>query len=158
MLVGHFEGVELAFEHGGFHIMVLAGLHALPDEVETAVEVDELKVGIALAEAVAVAFFEGGTGQDGRFSGLVLLVDEVIEAIQPGSAVFIGKGGPGGHFGDIGRGVVVVGVKEGAVEVIGQKTADCRLAGAGNAHYNIEDGVVTQSAAFKVLENANLVW
>jgi hypothetical protein len=37
LLIRHFEGGELALEHFGFHVMVLAGLHSLPDEVETAV-------------------------------------------------------------------------------------------------------------------------
>lgn len=76
---GWFEGGELGVEHVGFHVMVLAGGEALPDEVEGAVEVDEVGlVGLVGAEDLTVVLFEGGAGENGRFSLNNMLSEEGV--------------------------------------------------------------------------------
>lgn len=90
---------------------------------------DEADTLVALAQVVAVAFFEGGAGEDGRFACFQMAADNVVKAVEPGDAVGVGEGDTGGHFGDVFGRVEIVGVVEGAVEVSGEQTADGCLPG-----------------------------
>src|SRR5690606_7065260 len=58
------------------------------------------------------------------------------EDAQPGPAVLVGQGNPGGHLVDIDLGVVAVPLGEGPAQGLGNAGADGRLAAAGDAHHN----------------------
>ena len=61
--------------------------------------------------------------------------------LEPGVAVLVVQRLPGGHLGDVGRRVQVVGVLERHVQPLGEGGSDGGLAGAGDPHDD-EDGWV----------------
>src|SRR5688572_32433632 len=58
-----FKCIELTLEHMGFHIMIRPLLHARPDYVIAAFEIDELHIFIPIQQLLAVTFLKGRTCQ-----------------------------------------------------------------------------------------------
>jgi hypothetical protein len=113
--------------------VAFARLQPRLDQLETAMEVDETDVGHALREQTPVLLFEGGAGDHGRFVVLAQLDNQLVQALQPGQAIFVVQRLASGHFGDVLRRMKVVSVEKGIIQAPRQGATDGRLTGTGDA-------------------------
>ena len=113
-----------------------AGL-AAGDDLAAALEVEELDVRGVAAELVAVLPLERGAAHHAAVG--VGGASHSPIASSHGLAVVVVEGLAGGHLGDVGRRVEVVGVGERHPQPLGEGRADGGLAGAGHPHHD-DDG------------------
>src|SRR5260370_34729608 len=76
-------------------------------------------------------------------AGIEARVDNAGNRMQPGPAVFMGKGPAGAHLGDVARGVKLVAILVGPAEPFGELVRDGAFARAGHAHHDQRAGVFT---------------
>src|SRR5690606_7581395 len=83
--------------------------------------------------------FEGGAGKRHGLARLDMLIDQLLERLQPRLSILSGEGRALRHFDHIGGGVVIVAFLEWPAQPLGQAVAKGGFTGAGNAHDD-EDG------------------
>ena len=94
------------------------------------------------AQDVTILLFQRRASNDAALATGQAVANENRQRYQPTCTVFVLQRNPGGHFGDVGRGMEVVTVMEWYAQASGQPAADSRLAAAGHAHDDDETRVV----------------
>lgn len=113
--LGALEDVELAVDHVGAHVVVLAREYALQQQLLVGVEVDKVQSQVGRevgrhADDVAVLALERRACQDDTVVALVELVDRgFAERREPVPAVSVRQGDAGAHLVNVGLGMVLRG-------------------------------------------------
>ena len=116
-----------------------AGLTAR-DDLRAAVQVQELGGGGVVPQLVAVLPLQRRAAH--HPAGLGVRRQPLPDRLEPGVPVVVVERLTGGHLGDVGGRVEVVGVGERDPQPLGQGRAHGRLAGAGDAHGDDQRGSV----------------
>lgn len=108
-----FEAAELALDHAVLHVMTLASLDALQQQLLAGAQVDKMHADSMVivrgnANDVAVFLLQGGASEHYAGRALLQLGEGLVaQRDQPVPAVGVGERGAGSHLLDVGRRVVL---------------------------------------------------
>jgi hypothetical protein len=130
---------QLGVEHRGLEEVPGAAGHPLGDQRPVAVQEDQLDLGAAAGQQLAVRALERRAGRHAGGAGPGPSLDPAGDGAQPGQPVLVGERDPGAHLLDVGGRVEVVGLGVVPAQPAGQALADGRLAAAGHPDHQ-QDG------------------